>query len=153
MIETKSIKVSTSDEQSAIDEMQCFGWELKSSQEINVKDSHLEKGTFTDTIYSVTTSEHYVKLVFSRDTAMSNYSRISYLENEYYTLVGQKPVKPAPFRFLVAFVLLWVAIAPGVLYIVFKIIGKTKYKKAYNEWNEKFTKRGREIFTELNSLV
>lgn len=153
MLETKSLKVGVNDEQATIEGMQCFGWELKSSQEINVKDSHLESGTFTNNIYSVTTSEHYVKLVFSRDTAMNNYSRISALENEYDTLWGQQPVKPAPFRFLVAFILLWIAIVPGILYIVFKIKGKSDYKKAYSEWNAKFTKRVPEILSEVSSLL
>ena len=153
MVESKSLKVAVEQEQNCIDDMANFGWELKSSQEINVKESHLEKGSYSDTIYSVTTSEHYVKLVFSRDTAMPNYSRVTQLESEYYTLLGQKPVKPASFSFFTALILLFVAIAPGILYIVFKIMGYSKYKKNYNEWYSNFSKRGNEILSEAHQLI
>lgn len=54
--ETKSLSVIPSDEQSIMDEMQAWGWEPVSSQEIAAKDSHLER--HGDTLYSVTESEN-----------------------------------------------------------------------------------------------
>lgn len=81
MIETKSMSVAPENEQKTINALANFGWTLQSSQEINVKDSHLEEKD--DKLYSVTESEHYVKLVFQRDTAMANYDEITDLEAQY----------------------------------------------------------------------
>lgn len=151
MVETKSLKVSPEFEQKCIDDMSNFGWVLKSSQEINVKESHLESGTFSNNVYSVTTSEHYVKLVFSRDTAMPNYSKLAQLENEYNTLSNGKPTKPG-FSLLLALILLG-AIVPGVLYIVFGMKKRSTYKKQNNEWETKFQTRGSDILHEARNLL
>ena len=86
MIETKSLRVGPAVEQSMIDTMACFGWELKSSQEINVKESHEE--LHGDTVYSVTTGENYVKLVFNRDTARPHYAR--YIRNRHAVSLNGK---------------------------------------------------------------
>ncbi|MBE7080383.1 MAG: hypothetical protein E7371_04010 [Clostridiales bacterium] len=80
--ETKSISVHPDDEQETIDLYQTFGWELQSSQEIFNRDSHLERSG--NNINSITTTTNYVKLVFSRETTMPNYSKLSALENEYH---------------------------------------------------------------------
>jgi len=82
--ESKSIQVHPSDEQSQIDLMQKFHWNLQSSQEINTKDSHLEKRG--DKIYSVTTTNCYVKLVFTRDLNYPNLDKVKKLENEYFSI-------------------------------------------------------------------
>ncbi len=151
MVETKSLKVNVESEQSCIDDMANFGWELKSSQEINVKESHLESDS--SDIYSVTTSEHYVKLVFSRDRAMPNYSKIIQLENEYYDILKQKPKNPEPFSFISAFILFCLFVVPCVLYSVYKYNENKKYKNNYSEWNSKFLKRSSEILSEARVLV
>lgn len=82
MLETKSLSVRPSDEQSTIDLYANFGWNLQSSQEVKTKDSHLEKKG--DAIYNVTESEHYIKLVFQREKSMPNYDEIANLERQYY---------------------------------------------------------------------
>lgn len=79
--ETKSISVHPNDEQSTIELYQCFGWELQSSQEIFDRDSHQERKN--DTLYSVTTTTNYVKLVFSRQTDIKNYRKLVELENRF----------------------------------------------------------------------
>ena len=82
--ESLSIQVHPNDEQSQINLMQRFYWELLSSQEIKTVDSSLEKRG--DEIYSVTKSENYIKLVFKRDMATPNLDKIKKLENEYFSL-------------------------------------------------------------------
>lgn len=88
--ESKSTQVHPADEQNMIDVMQRFHWNLQSSQEIKTKDSHLERRG--DKIYSVTETEHYVKLVFTRDLDTPNLDRLRELENEYFSM--QFPSKP-----------------------------------------------------------
>ena len=141
MIETKSLRVGPAAEQNMIDTMACFGWELKSSQEINVKESHEE--LHGDTVYSVTTGENYVKLVFSRDTARPNYTRLKQLENTYFSILGREP---APMNMKIALLGLLVLIFPGVLYIV----SKTKAKKA---WEDEMATKGRSAIAEAKTLA
>ena len=90
MIETKVETIAPSGEQRKIEEKACFGWRLKSSQEINSKESHLEQDGLYG-IKSVTTKENYVKLVFERDKDMPNYNKIVELENKYYNNLYSKP--------------------------------------------------------------
>ena len=92
MIETISKKVAPENENKLITVMSNFGWSFKSSQEINSAESHLEG--IGDTVYSVTTRENYVKLVFQRDTTMPNYARIKELETKYTNIVASEPNAP-----------------------------------------------------------
>ena len=85
MLETISKKVSPRREQYTIEVMSCFGWKLKSSQEINIVDGNLEDQ------YGDIYRENYVKLVFERETAMLNYSKIVSLENKYYSILKCEP--------------------------------------------------------------
>lgn len=89
MIETITRKVHPREENETADIMRCFGWRLKSSQEINSKESHLERQG--DTLYSVTTSENYVKMLFERETTMPNYNKLVALENEYCSILRKRP--------------------------------------------------------------
>ena len=82
--ESKSIQVHPSDEQQQIDLMQKFHWSLLGSQDVKTKDSHLEQRG--DSIYSVTETEHYVKLTFTRDVALPHLENIKALENEFFAL-------------------------------------------------------------------
>ena len=89
MIETIVRKVAPSEEQKTITTMTTFGWRVKSSQEINTVDSHLE--TRNDTLYSVTTKENYVKLLFERDTNRKNYAQLAQLERQYVAIMNAQP--------------------------------------------------------------
>lgn len=82
--ESKSIQTHPNDEQSVIEFMQKFGWSLLSTQEIKIKDSHLE--LLGENIYSVTETEHYIKLAFSRDVDMPHLKEIKAIEDEYNNL-------------------------------------------------------------------
>lgn len=149
MKETKSITVLPSDENETIDLWADFGWELQSSQEIFNKDSGLKRSG--DTIYSVTTTINYVKLVFQRDTSMPNYEEIRKKEAEYARIVDI-PLKTGP-----NFSLLWLIffLMYGIGIVVFLII-KSKNKK-YNEsirpQNEEKERQREKLRSEAQALV
>ena len=82
--ETKSITVSPQEEQNTIEIWQIFGWELLSSQEVFNKDSHVE--TRSDGVYNITSTTNYVKLLFSRENTIPNYSQLVALEKEFYNI-------------------------------------------------------------------
>ncbi|MBI1926102.1 hypothetical protein HYR99_17845 [Candidatus Poribacteria bacterium] len=63
--ESISFQVHPNDEQEQINLMQKFHWSLLNSQEIKTIDNRLERRG--DDIYQVSSSEHYVKLTFSRE--------------------------------------------------------------------------------------
>ena len=150
MLETKTLKVANSAEESTISLMQQFGWSLLSSQDVNNTDSHLENRN--GSIYSVTTSEKYVKLVFNRDKDMANYSQIVKLENEYYSIINSEP-RVSSIDVKIALTGLVFFLIPGILYIVFM---KKKIKKEENnhyEWKKKANKRIVEIMRETTVLL
>ncbi len=150
MLETKTLKVANSAEESTISLMQQFGWSLLSSQDVNNTDSHLENRN--GSIYSVTTSEKYVKLVFNRDKDMANYSQIVKLENEYYSIINSEP-RVSSIDVKIALTGLVFFLIPGILYIVFM---KKKIKKEENnhyEWKKKANKRIAEIMGETTVLL
>lgn len=137
MIESKSMKVATAQEQDCIDTMADFGWGLKSSQEINVRESHVEYDQ------SVITHENYVKLVFTRDTAMKNYDEIKQLEATYSNIAYNQP---DPFELKKALKLMLFLIFPGVLYII-------NNKKANVEWASKMQSTALPARDKAKSLV
>lgn len=92
--ESKAMTVHPDDEQSRINLMQKFHWSLLSSQEVKTVDSHLESNWSGDKIQSVTKTEHYVKLAFSRELDLLHLKEIKQLENEYFS---PPPVYPKLF--------------------------------------------------------
>jgi hypothetical protein len=108
--EIKSVSVAPAAEEETINLWQSFGWELKSTQEVKTKDSHLERRG--DDLVSVTESEHYVKLTFERDPARQNYAELKSLEEQFNA--ASHPGNP-PKRFGT----LWLILA-GIL-VVFGI--------------------------------
>ena len=77
-METKNMRVNPREEDATIIKMQRYGWQLFSSNEVHSKDSHQEKRG--DSIYSVTETTHFVKLVFQRDKNDPNYAELVALE-------------------------------------------------------------------------
>ncbi len=82
-MEIKTMDVDNSQEAEAIEFYLQFGWNLKSSQRVYNQDSHLERRG--DSIYSVTNTTNYTKLVFERDKNGPHYEEIVALENEFYS--------------------------------------------------------------------
>ena len=116
MIETVTRKVDPKDEQQTINIMSLFCWNLASSQEINSAESHLERRN--DTIYSVTTRENYVKLVFQRNTNRKNYSRIVELEKQYHHALNLMPILPQwqmILSIMLGFFTLPICAIPGIM--------------------------------------
>jgi len=92
--ESKVVQVRPEDEQSQIDFMHQFYWNLLSSQEIRSIDNHLE--TRGDNLFNVTKIDHYVKLAFSRDVQTPNLDKIKNLETEFFSLPVPKYPKLFP---------------------------------------------------------
>ncbi|MBE6585692.1 MAG: hypothetical protein E7645_04095 [Ruminococcaceae bacterium] len=124
MIETVSKKVAPSQEQYTINIMTNFGWRVKSSQEINSKESHLERRG--DELYSVTSKENYVKLLFERDTEMKNYAQIAQLEREYNAICASSKPKFEKKQILLMIVLLIFLLPIGIIYGVYVFFKNTK---------------------------
>lgn len=147
MIESKSLTVPPSLENSTIDLWQNFGWELKSTQEINSKESHLE-GKFCK-LYSVTSTDHYVKLAFQRDTKMQNYARIKELETIYAKLLTEEPQKPK--QSILDKILFW--ILPIFIPDLIRHKKDKDFQIVYNAWSEKMNTEGKQILDEATSLL
>ena len=87
--EIKTLTVKPNEDAQTIQNLQCFGWTLLSSQEVYNKDSHLE--AWGKNTYSVTQTTHYVKLIFEWDTSkIINYSQIRRLEEAYMAVSSPK---------------------------------------------------------------
>jgi hypothetical protein len=129
--ESESVQVSPLEENETIRTYEMFGWELVSSQTIDNKDSHLK--TIGDTLYSVTESTNYVKLVFRRNVNMPNYKKIVQLEEDYdLSYPPEEPSKPS-IGFLVGGVLL-IYFGIGIPMIIYYVVKYIKYKKSYEEY-------------------
>lgn len=103
MKETKKMQIMPQDEERIINAYACFGWEVTSSQEVKVKDSHLEAGLFTGSVYSVTESENYVNLILSRDTSMPHYQSLCKCQQVYEN--AQSKLEPTKKIKLIYFVI------------------------------------------------
>jgi hypothetical protein len=108
--ESKTMQVHPNDEQYYIDIMEEFHWNLKSTQEIKTKDSHLENRG--GELYNVTESEHYIKLAFERPYDFPNRDEIVRLENEFFSMVydSKGGYKTAIIVTLIAAVILGLAV-------------------------------------------
>lgn len=95
-MESKSMTVAPSEEQTVIKKHEIFGWELKSSQEVLSKDSHLEERG--EDLYSVTTTQNYVKLVFQRDAESDIAVKAHTVEDEYWSLYSLTKAKYFPTK-------------------------------------------------------
>ena len=122
--ESLTIQVHPDDEQSQINLMQKFHWNLLSTQEIKSVDSHLERRG--DKIFSITSSERYVKLAFSRETNIPHLNEIKKLENEYFSLPTPKLPKLFPGGIIVWIILNVPGLVVWSIYLFAKYIPKKK---------------------------
>ncbi|NOU17728.1 MAG: hypothetical protein HOO91_09240 [Bacteroidales bacterium] len=148
--ESFSIQVHPNDEQSQINLMQKFHWNLLNTQEIKVKDSHLEQRG--DSIYSVTTSEHYVKLAFTRELDLPNLDEVRKLENEYFSLENPKFPKLFPVSFWIFLILAFVYGTGVVIWLIYFFAYYQPKKKEADEINERKINRQNEIMNELRKF-
>ena len=105
------VQVAPSYENNKIKEMEMFGWNLQSRQEIHEQGEAYGRPSFlSDSTYVVKTKvSQYVKLHFVRALNMPNLDQIKQIEDQYFTLPF--PELPAPKSFL------W-----PLLFILFAII-------------------------------
>ena len=145
--ESKSIQCHPNNEQEQINLMQKFHWSLIGSQEINTVDNHLERRG--DDIYQVRSSEHYVKLTFSRELDLPKLSEIRKLEESYFSL--RSPYYPKLFPIHIG---LWgvltlfygVGVAIWLLYFFISYKPKKNYADRISQSN---AQKRQEILTEL----
>ena len=176
--ESTSLSVAPEKEQEAIETYQSFGWELRSSQEIFNKDSHQEARG--DSIYSVTETTNYVKLVFQRDKDMPYYNEVCEIENKYFDLLNRKPIYycgnapivigalfllPGAFFLYVgaqysgtssgaALLIMGLIIAAlGLLIIVKRLRTKSRKKAEYNEQTKKWNNERSMLLAEVENYV
>ncbi len=93
--ESKVMRVAPGEEQDVIDFMQKLYWNLLSTQEIKTSDNYLKKEN--DAIYQVHSTDHYVKMAFSRYLDTPHLDKIRALEKEYFDL--PEPVYPKLFPY------------------------------------------------------
>ena len=83
-IETKVIEIPKEMEQNFISQYQCFGWDLKNNQEVNI--TSVSGGSYAHGRTIVTSStKTYIKLTFERHTNMENYDILNEKFKEYVT--------------------------------------------------------------------
>ena len=104
--ESKVMRVAPGEEQNEIDFMQKLFWNLLSTQEIKTSDNYLKKKN--DTIYQVHSTDHYVKMAFSRYLDTPHLDKIRSLEKEYFEL--PEPVYPKLFPLGI-----WIWIVGGIV--------------------------------------
>ncbi|UNC91117.1 hypothetical protein [Candidatus Contubernalis alkaliaceticus] len=165
--ESVSFQVHPKDEQSQIDLMQKFHWNMMSTQEIKTIDNYLEQRG--DSIYQIKNSQHYIKLAFCRDLDLPNLDKIRELESEYHSIhISKKPDITGFQWFLMmgAFALTWgifssvagffsliLGFAAG--YSVYHFLIKPGYDlklQDYYEVRDKALARKQRIFEELDKL-
>ena len=104
--ESKVMRVAPGEEQDVIDFMQKLFWNLLSTQEIKTSDNYLERKD--DVIYQKRSTDHYVKLAFSRYLDTPHLEKIRAYEKEYFAL--PEPVYPKLFPFGI-----WIWLVGGIL--------------------------------------
>lgn len=110
--------------------LSCFGW------------------TPEDKRIIIAPSSTNTQISFVRDRDMKNYAKLYELENSYESLEKEKEEEPVfdSSILLICFLLL---IIPGFIYILYKIIGKTRVKKK----NKAIEKKMEEIIQEAKTLT
>jgi hypothetical protein len=149
--ESKSMQVHPDDEQGMIEIMQKFHWSLLSSQEIKTVDSHLEGTWSGDGIQSVTKTEHYVKLAFSREIDLPHLKEIKQIENEYFLLPQPKHPKLFPGGIILWLVSAIFAVGLIIWPFYFFLIYKPKNAKA-NEVLANLLNKREQLLKELEKF-
>jgi len=103
---------------------------------------------YTENIYSVTKTEHYVKLTFSRDIDLPNLNEIKKLETAYFGLPSPYYPKLFPIHFVLWIVLTLfygLGVVIWILYFFLSYSPKTAEAKRISQSN---AQKRREILSE-----
>jgi len=165
--ETKTITVHPNYVQESMDEHQVFGWEVLSNQEVKTTDSHLENRG--GDLYSVTSTEHYIRLTYQRDpSSIKNYSEVASLDKEYFALIGpgkKSNLFSKPSLIILGFGLLAFiagitqissggapALIVGAIIIFLRIFFHIRKNKKWDQDFDVFYKKGEEIKEKAKAL-
>ena len=153
--EYKHVKCGVDVVQSVIEQHRLFYWELKGTNTVVAKESHLERGGTVfdyDSIHSVVTDERFSTIDFQRSKNIPRLSEIKSVESHYFSIVAQLEnlgcssldnyATPPPKKYL--FSLLSIIFCWTVLLLALPFMLKEN-KDAYKKWQ--FLKR------EIDSLV
>jgi len=146
--ESISFQVHPNDEQEQINLMQKFHWSLLNSQEIKTVDSHLERRG--DTIYSVTKSEHYVKLTFSRELDLPNLNEIKRIEQSFFGLPVPKYPKLFPGTILLYIVLSFLYGAGIAIWIAYYFLSYKPKKEEADRISQDNEGKRQQLLAELS---
>jgi hypothetical protein len=98
-----------------------FGWSVKDTREVYNQSSHLEADG--DDINQVTTTTHYVTILFERSTGLRNYGKIAALQKKMDAVFDPDPrlIPPIVYGkvFLILTILLFTAGLAGISGITF----------------------------------
>lgn len=138
MKDIKTLTVHPDLENNAINFWQDFGYELSSSQEIFSQGFRLEQSGIDylmDGITSVTTTVHYVKLIFERDHSIPHYQELKELEDQFNAVPhpGARDRKYSAYEIFMGFMFCTV---PGVVRLMHNLnLDRTagSYANALNE--------------------
>lgn len=144
MIESKSVQVHPALENSTIELWQNFGWQLKSTQEVNRYAGSDEDYTYT---------ESYIKLAFQRDSSIPNYAKIKELEDKYNEIANREPTWEPKFYWKLAGILLILWVIPCVIYLIIYFKQKKEFESAYSEWRERMNTEGKRYLKEASDLL
>ena len=148
--ESKTLTCHPDAEQDVISTHQKFHWSLLSSQDVKTATTGLEKGGWLDdNVYSVTRTEHYVKLSFTRDLDTPNLNEIKKLEAAYFGLPSPYYPKLFPIHFVLWIVLTLfygLGIAIWLLYYFLSYCPKTAEAKRISQSN---AQKRQEILSEV----
>lgn len=149
--EFKHIKCATDDVQAVINQHQMFYWEVTGTNTVVSKESHLESGMFTDSIYSVTTEERFSTIDFKRDKHLERLPEIKAIESQYFSIIAQLEhlgssaldnyVTPPAFSFLYRLY----AWFPGYGWMLKLVPSFRNQTASYEKWKA--------LKPELNSLI
>lgn len=149
--ESKVMQVHPNDEQQVINLMQRFHWSLLNAQEIKLRDSHLES-SYTGDIKSVTVTEHYIKLSFSRDIDLPNLDKVKRLENQFFSL--PQPYYPKLFPISIW---LWIILAffygIGIIgWLIYFFVSYTPKKELADKVYKELMQKRTQILEEVDKL-
>ena len=157
--ESKIVETTPQDENDVIQNLQSFGWNLQSRQELRFEGNSrttpdmLSGFGGIESYTTITEIHHYVKLHFVRSVNTPNLDEIHNLENEYFSL--SIPDKPKLFP-----IGLWLWIILSLIYgiglVIYAFYYFLSYKPSLEKWNEyayATIKRANEIEQEIPVLL
>ncbi len=87
-VETRVIEIPKEMEQDFISQYQCFGWDLKNNQEVNI--TSVSGGSYAHGRTLITSStKTYIKLTFERNTGIENYDILNEKFKDYVNTYEQ----------------------------------------------------------------